>query len=288
MIEVGIFTVVVAHPEAPSVVVLAEKGAFPHALTPPDAFQEMRDSLMETATKARSAEGVSLLGDEGFPASGTEDTAVAGSMESAAGAGGADASGAGGTAPDAEEASFDTEKAAVPDAERTAADTAGAADASSTANTDESIRSEHGSTLEPQLLPIWIGHSEAEAIMILLENQTHTRPFTHELLANVIGALGSKVESIIIDKVMDSTFFANICLDKDGRKIRIDARPSDSIALALRTGARIYVDEDVMNAAARQFRLKVSDGGELLYGSDDEMERFHSFIESVSPEDFTL
>ncbi len=86
---------------------------------------------------------------------------------------------------------------------------------------------------------------------------------------------------------MGATFYATVCLYKDGRKIQIDARPSDSIALALRTGARLFVDEDVMNVAARQFMVKVSDGGELLYGSEDEMERFRDFIESVSPEDFT-
>jgi len=78
-----------------------------------------------------------------------------------------------------------------------------------------------------------------------------------------------------------------VCLNKDGRLIRVDARPSDSIALALRTGARIFIDKDVMNAAAHQVRVKISDGGELLYGSEEEMERFHSFIESISPEDFS-
>ena len=140
----------------------------------------------------------------------------------------------------------------------------------------------------PQLLPIWIGRSEAEAIMFLLENQEHARPLTHDLLANVIGSLGSKVKHVVIDKVVGTTFFANVCLDRDGRLINIDARPSDSIALALRTGASIFVDEDVANAAARQFSLKVSDGGELLNGSEDEVERFHSFIESISPEDFSL
>lgn len=139
---------------------------------------------------------------------------------------------------------------------------------------------------EPHLLPIWIGRSEAEAIMLLLEKQPHSRPLTHELLANIIGALGSKVERVVIDRVKGSTFFANVCLGRDGRMIHIDARPSDSIALALQTEARIFVDEDVMNAASRQFKVKISDGGQLLYGSDDEMTRFHSFIESVSPEDF--
>ncbi|MDR2035624.1 MAG: bifunctional nuclease family protein [Coriobacteriales bacterium] len=140
----------------------------------------------------------------------------------------------------------------------------------------------------PQLLPIWIGHSEAQAIMLLLDSQPHPRPLTHDLLATVIGELGSTVDHIVIDKLAGSTFFATVCLVKDGEKIFLDARPSDSIALALRSGAHIFIDEDVMNAAGRQFSIKVSDGGELLYGSDTEMERFHAFIESVSPEDFSV
>jgi len=193
MIEVSVFTVVVAHPDAPSVVVLAEKSAVSH--------------VFGTAPRLADSAALDML----------EDLEL----------------------------------------------------------------------IAPQLLPIWIGHSEAEAIVLLLNNQSHARPLTHDLLASVIGVLGSEVESIIIDRVVGSTFYATVCLNKDGRLIQVDARPSDSIALALRTGARILIDKDVMNAAAHQVRVKVSDGGELLYGSEEEMERFHSFIESISPEDFS-
>ena len=140
----------------------------------------------------------------------------------------------------------------------------------------------------PQILPIWIGHSEAEAIMLLLGDKPHSRPLTHDLLADVIDVLGSKVERVVIDKIVGSTFFATVCLDKDGQPLQIDARPSDSIALAIRAGAQVFVDEDVMNAAAHKVHVKVSDAGELLYGTEDEMDRFHSFIESISPEDFSL
>ncbi|MDR1088397.1 MAG: bifunctional nuclease family protein [Coriobacteriales bacterium] len=214
MIEVSIFTVVLAHPAAPSVVVLAKKGPVCHA---------------------------------------TEAPGISG------GAGAAEAS----------------------------ADVSAAVGAAGVAERPLSSAPASGpDTADPQLLPIWIGHNEAEAIMLLLENRPHVRPLTYDLLASVIGTLGSRVEHVVIDRILDATFFATVCLDRDGRMIHIDARPSDSIALAIRTGARIFVDEDVMNAAARQFRIKVSDGGELLYGSTEEMERFHAFIESVSPEDF--
>ena len=141
---------------------------------------------------------------------------------------------------------------------------------------------------DPLLLPIWIGFGEAEAIMNLLEDRTRVRPLTHDLLASVIGALGSRVERVVIDRVQGSTFFASVCLNRDGRTITIDARPSDSIALALRTGARIFVDEDVMNAAACQFLVKVDDVGELISSSEEEAARFNAFIESISPEDFSL
>lgn len=143
-------------------------------------------------------------------------------------------------------------------------------------------------SLAPQVLPIWIGHSEAEAIMLLLGDKPHPRPLTYDLLANVVGMLGSKVEHVVIDRVEESTFYATINLTRDGRPIQVDARPSDSIALAVCTGAQIFVDEDVMNAAAHPLRVKLSDAGELLYGTEDEVDRFHSFIETLSPEDFTL
>jgi bifunctional DNase/RNase len=238
MIEVNIFTVVVAHPEAPSVVVLAEKGLAPSLLS-----------------GAGARFGV-----------GTSTGAAGGEVAASAGAGigagtGAGADGSGGCLPQED----GTPRDGLPQ-NRKAFDALGVE--------------------EPQLLPIWIGHSEAEAIMLLLEGRVHGRPLTHDLLASVINTLGATVERVVIDRVKGSTFYASIRLDRGGRPVHIDARPSDSIALALRTNVGIFVDEDVMNAAARQFKIKVSDGGELLYGSEAEMDRFHSFIESVSPEDF--
>ena len=138
----------------------------------------------------------------------------------------------------------------------------------------------------PLFLPIWIGFGEAEAIMHLLEDRPRVRPLTHVLLANVIGSLGSRVERVVIDRVKGSTFYASICINRDGRIITIDARPSDSIALALQTNARIFVDEDVMNTAAHQFFIKVADGEELLSDPEEEATRFRSFLDSITPEDF--
>jgi len=224
MIEVNVFTVVVAHPDAPSVVVLAEKGAVSHIF---GASSRVGSSSSDRASTADTAPDTQRERVLDAPEKDSSDSVIFDSVEDL-------------------------------------------------------------DLIAPQLLPIWIGHSEAEAIVLLLNDQSHARPLTHDLLASVIGVLGSQVERIIIDKVVGSTFYATVCLNKDGRLIQVDARPSDSIALALRTGARIFIDKDVMNAAAHQVRVKVSDGGELLYGSEEEMDRFHSFIESLSPEDFSL
>jgi len=247
MIEVSVFTVVVARADAPSVVVLAEKGAFSR-----------------------------VLGASSRVGSSSTDNVSAGSVKTS------DNTNASGALVSSDSAvSPGVARDAVCEHELNIRE----GDAVDPVSFD---LVEDMDLMVPQLLPIWIGHSEAEAIVLLLNNQSHSRPLTHDLLASVIGVLGSEVERIIIDKVVGSTFYATVCLNKDGRLIQVDARPSDSIALALRTGARIFIDKDVMNAAAHQVRVKISDGGELLYGSEDEMERFHSFIESISPEDFSL
>ncbi|MDR2672054.1 MAG: bifunctional nuclease family protein [Coriobacteriales bacterium] len=136
------------------------------------------------------------------------------------------------------------------------------------------------------VLPIWIGRSEATAIYTVLEKQAYARPMAHDLLANTIRALGAHVIRVVIDRVKDAAFFATIYLNRDGRTINLDARPSDSIALALRLQAPIFVDEDVINAAGRQFTAKISDGGDLLEDSEEAMEEFRDFLGSISPEDF--
>lgn len=246
MIEVTIFTVVVAHPDAPSVVVLTQKNAAANMFSIPGM-----PSVPDVAN------------DPAEPSASTSQIPFEPSFEA-----------------------FDAASVSDPIDLNELSQTNGVVSSKKTDSEPGSAQAAEPE--EPLLLPIWIGFSEAEAIMNLLENEPHSRPLTYDLLSNIIGAFGSKVERVVIDRVQGSTFFASICLNRDGRIITIDARPSDSIALALQTKARIFVAKDVMNAAARQFRVKISDGGELLYGSSDEMERFHSFIENVSPEDFKL
>lgn len=98
-------------------------------------------------------------------------------------------------------------------------------------------------------LPIWIGHNEADAIVIQLQNVPVPRPQTHDLLKAVIGQLGAKVSHIVVNDLSDDVFYARINIDVDGRHVEIDSRPSDAIALAVRLQAPIYAEDSVLDKA---------------------------------------
>ncbi len=106
------------------------------------------------------------------------------------------------------------------------------------------LRSEDG-----RLLPIYIGLAEAMAINSALKNVVPPRPMTHDLLVDIIGKLNAKVERVIIDDLIDNTFYARIVLKQNDHEVEIDARPSDSIAIAVRIGCPIYVDNKVLDEA---------------------------------------
>ncbi len=99
-------------------------------------------------------------------------------------------------------------------------------------------------------LPIIIGSFEAQSIALELEGIKPPRPLTHDLLKNLVDDLGATVQEIFINELRDNTFYAKIILDVSSMTTTIDARPSDAIALAVRTGAQIFVAEEVMNIAA--------------------------------------
>lgn len=131
------------------------------------------------------------------------------------------------------------------------------------------------------VLPIWIGSMESSSIAASLGSNTHERPLTHKLMSDVITAMGGSVSRVVIDRVEDTTFFSTIYLRlANGMFTRIDARPSDAIALAVRSKAPLFVEEAVFQAAGcpRSFRP----------GQDDQIviEEFDKFIESINPEDF--
>lgn len=100
-----------------------------------------------------------------------------------------------------------------------------------------------------RVLPIWVGVFEANAIALQIENVTTPRPMTHDLLRNVIQDLHASVEKIVVSDIQENTFFAVIYLLVHGQTITIDSRPSDAIALALRTRAPIFVEDTVIDHA---------------------------------------
>lgn len=129
-----------------------------------------------------------------------------------------------------------------------------------------------------RLLPIWIGHPEATAILLALQGVEPPRPMTHDLLTGIVQATGFIVERVEITRLEEGTFFAALILRGEERTIAIDARPSDSIALAVRTGSPIFVAEDVLEAAAVAEERTVDE--------EAEVEQFREFLDHVDPSDF--
>jgi uncharacterized protein len=122
-------------------------------------------------------------------------------------------------------------------------------------------------------LPIWVGAVEATAIAFAQQGVIPPRPLTHDLLKDVLAATGNELTEVQITEVRDGVFYATLVL---GEGIEVSARPSDSIALALRTGSRILCSEEVLDEAG----LEVPDDQE------EEVERFREFLDQISPEDF--
>ncbi len=127
---------------------------------------------------------------------------------------------------------------------------------------------------EKFFLPIWVGIFEANAIALQLENVTTPRPMTHDLLRNMISELDARVTRVVINDLRDSTFFAQIRVITGGRTMEIDARPSDAIALALRTEAPIFVAQSVLEQAQT-----ISPDGE------DQDEKIKKWFEQLGPDD---
>jgi bifunctional DNase/RNase len=127
-----------------------------------------------------------------------------------------------------------------------------------------------------RILPIWIGHPEATAILIAMEGIVPPRPMTHDLILSALTAGGLVLERVEITRLEEGTFFAALVLRGEERTIAVDARPSDSIALAVRVGCRVLVAEDVLNEAGI-----VADEE-----AEEEVERFRDFLDTVDPEDF--
>lgn len=159
---------------------------------------------------------------------------------------------------------------------------------------------------ENDIYPIWIGVVEAEGIVLSQSGFKPPRPLTYDLFKNVIESMGGKVVAAeIVDKV-DNAYIANLVIEKDGIEIKVDARPSDAINLAIRFGAPIYINEEVVQKVHVEMAPKPSEeiqkeqsipadteskpaGSETEKTiTDDDLETFRKMLENLKPDDFLL
>ncbi|HUG75323.1 MAG TPA: bifunctional nuclease family protein [Acidimicrobiia bacterium] len=128
-----------------------------------------------------------------------------------------------------------------------------------------------------RFLPILIGANEAAAIAFALEGMEPPRPMTHDLLRDVTVALGATVERVVLTDLRDGIYFADLVLATNGTETIVSARPSDSIALAVRSGAPIFVSPAILDEAGVEIRDE---------DEEEEVARFRNFLADVSPDDF--
>jgi uncharacterized protein len=124
------------------------------------------------------------------------------------------------------------------------------------------------------VLPIWVGVYEANAIALEIEKVTTPRPMTHDLIKNLLLGLNTHVHKVVVNELRDDTFFALIWMEREGKIISIDSRPSDALALALRLDCPIYVDEEVLKHSKKATdsadRVSAEDLRKWLEGLNDE------------------
>ncbi len=131
-----------------------------------------------------------------------------------------------------------------------------------------------------KFLPIWIGHPEAAAILMKLQGAATPRPMTHDLFTGILSQLEARVVKIAVTELRENTFYALITVAIDGTEIEIDSRPSDAIALAVRSDAPIFAAESVIEESAIEFEHEDVNEEEVV-------EEFKKFLDEVKPEDFS-
>jgi bifunctional DNase/RNase len=146
------------------------------------------------------------------------------------------------------------------------------------------LRTAEGKTF----LPIWVGHSEAAAIVMRLNGQEPPRPLTHDLALSIIESLDAEVERVTVTELKDSTFYASITLVRNGAELEIDSRTSDAIAIALRADVKIYAEDDVIEESGVEFE---GDEPDLNFAhrvnlGEVDMDEFRQFLDTVTPDEF--
>ena len=127
-----------------------------------------------------------------------------------------------------------------------------------------------------RLVPIWIGMNEGNAIALEMNGEKFPRPLTHDLIVNILVTMGAKISKIVISDIRDNSYFAEITINMDHKSYVIDARPSDSLAIAVRTKSPIYIDEKVL-AKCPVLDKPIT---------QDEVEKFKDELKHMTPEEF--
>ncbi|MHB1325322.1 MAG: bifunctional nuclease family protein [Thermoleophilia bacterium] len=130
-----------------------------------------------------------------------------------------------------------------------------------------------------KFLPIWIGHQEAAAILMKLQGTDLPRPMTHDLMTSILDEVHAEVLKVTVTELRENTFYALLTLKLDSGEIEVDSRPSDALALAVRTNAPIYAEDRLIEDNAIEFDHEVED-------ADQVVEKFRDFLDNVTPEDF--
>ena len=133
-----------------------------------------------------------------------------------------------------------------------------------------------------KFLPIWIGHSEAAAILMKLQGASTPRPMTHDLVTDMLSQLEARVIRITVTELRDSTFYASITIQQDGSELEVDSRPSDAIALAVRAEAPIFADDRGIEESAIEF----AEGEEV--NEEEIVDEFRKFLDQVTPDEFAV
>lgn len=137
-----------------------------------------------------------------------------------------------------------------------------------------------------RMIPIYIGHAEANAIAMELADVKFERPLTHDLMQQVIIGLGAELSRVVLTRVEKSTYYAELHLRRDDHVIQIDARPSDGIAIALRLKAPIFAAEDLLNISSSEETIIPDISGETLDSDALKSDALKKYLEKLNPEDF--
>ncbi len=140
-----------------------------------------------------------------------------------------------------------------------------------------------------RILPIWIGPGEAQAIRRILSEEPFPRPLTHDLLHLIVEGLKAKIARVVISDLRENTFFASVLVERDSEVLSIDARPSDSIAVALRAKAPIFVNEKLLQPPPQAEEEAAEPGAEgkpRELSEEEKAEQLRRYLEKLNPEDF--